>query len=315
MQLVKAWVENLGYKNYKIEVVSADASYRKYYRLVLENKQSYIIMDTSIQKESIYPFIDISVRLLKAKVQVPRVYRQDLNNGYLLLEDLGNVHLLNILNDMSYKLLYMKSIYEILKMQKADTTGLGLYDETFLMFEMGLMQEWYFGRHLGICLNDEEQASLDSMLSYIKDQVLSQPQGFFVHRDFHSRNIMFAGKGKVWVIDYQDALNGALTYDLVSLLKDVYVRFDRQKMLELVIEFKLLKGLKDVSDEQMIRWFDFTGLQRHIKILGIFARLKYRDNKPAYINDIPLTLAYIYEVIALYPELEPLKKILDKISL
>lgn len=312
MQQIEAWIDSLGYSNYKIEVVSADASYRKYYRLFLEDK-SYIIMDSSMQVESIYPFIDVSVRMLKANVQIPRVYSQNLQHGYLLIEDLGDTHLIDILNDMSYKLVYTKAIYEILKMQKADTTGLELYDEEFLMFEMGLMQEWYLEKHLGIRLNSNEEKELNELLVSIKDEVLSQPQGYFVHRDYHSRNIMFAGKGKVWVIDYQDARIGALTYDLVSLLKDVYVRFDRDKMLELVLEFKALKGLKNISDEQMIRWFDFTGLQRHIKILGIFARLKLRDNKPAYIKDIPMTLTYIYEMIAIYPELKPLKIILDKI--
>ena len=315
MHPIEAWVNELGYSEYKFELVSDDASYRKYYRLVLKDK-SYVIMDSSMQVESIYPFIDISVRLLKAKVQVPRVYAQDLTKGYLLLEDLGNTCLLDILSDMSYKMLYTKAIHEILKIQKADTKGLELYDGDFLMFEMGLMQEWYLNQHSWITLDAEEEASLKLVLTLIKDEVLSQPQGYFVHRDFHSRNIMFAGRGKASVIDYQDARIGALTYDLVSLLKDVYVKFDREKMLELALEFKELKGgLKEVSDKQFIRWFDFMGLQRHIKILGIFARLKIRDGKPAYINDIPMTLLYIRETIGLYPELKPLGKILDKVKL
>lgn len=315
MQQIEAWIESLGYCDYKMEVVSADASYRKYYRLILKDK-TFIVMDSSMQVESIYPFIDVSVRLLKSSVQIPRVYSQNLQDGYLLLEDLGDIHLINILNEMSYKLLYMKSISEILKMQKSDTTGLDLYDEEFLNFEMGLMQEWFLERYQNIYLSLEDKQDLNTILELVKDEVLSQPQGYFVHRDFHSRNIMFAGRGKVWVIDYQDARIGALTYDLASLLKDVYIKFDRAKILELVIEFKLLKGreLADVSDEQFIRWFDFTGLQRHIKILGIFARLKLRDNKPAYIKDIPMTLEYIYEMVELYPELEPLKRVLDKIS-
>ena len=315
MQQIEAWIESLGYCDYKMEVVSADASYRKYYRLILKDK-TFVVMDSSIQLESIYPFIDVSVRLLKSSVQIPRVYSQNLQDGYLLLEDLGDIHLINILNEMSYKLLYMKSISEILKMQKSDTTGLDLYDEEFLNFEMGLMQEWFLERYQNIYLSLEDKQDLNTILELVKDEVLSQPQGYFVHRDFHSRNIMFAGRGKVWVIDYQDARIGALTYDLASLLKDVYIKFDRAKILELVIEFKLLKGreLADVSDEQLIRWFDFTGLQRHIKILGIFARLKLRDNKPAYIKDIPMTLEYIYEMVELYPELEPLKRVLDKIS-
>ena len=315
MHPIEAWVNDLGHTEHKFEVVSDDASYRKYYRLILPEGKTFIIMDSSMQVESIFPFIDVSVRLLKAKVQIPRVYSQNLEHGYLLIEDLGNTHLADILQDMSCKMLYTKCIHEILKMQDADTQGLELYDEEFIMFEMKLMQEWYLDQHLWVILDKKEQESLDSVLELIKDEVMAQPQGYFVHRDLHSRNIMFAGRGKVSVIDYQDARIGAITYDLVSLLKDVYVRFDRKKILELVLEFKELKGrvLKDVSNEQFIRWFDFMGLQRHIKILGIFARLKIRDNKPAYIKDIPMTLAYIKEVIDIYPELKPLEKILYKL--
>jgi len=312
MQKVEEWIESLGYSDCRLEVVSADASYRKYYRLFIKER-TYIIMDSSMQVESIYPFIDVSVRLLKADVQIPRVYAQNLTLGYLLIEDLGDIHLIDVLNEMSCKLLYTKAIYEIIKMQKADTTGLDLYDEKFLIREMKLMQEWYIERHLGIRLTVQEQQELDGVLNIIKDEVMAQPQGHFVHRDFHSRNIMFAGRGKVWVIDYQDALIGSVTYDLASLLNDVYIRFDREKIVELVLEFKILKGIKNVSDEQFIRWFDFMAIQRHIKILGIFSRLKIRDNKPVYINDIPMTLMYIRENIARYDEFKPLGKILDKI--
>jgi len=314
MHPIEEWVNELGYKEHRFEVVSDDASYRKYYRVILPNDKTFIVMDSSMQVESIYPFIDISVRLLKAKVNIPRVYSQNLEHGYLLLEDLGSTHLVDILNDNSYKLLYMKSIYEILKMQDADTDGLEHYDEEFLMFEMKLMQEWYLDKYLWITLDEKEQEALDNVLELIKDEVLSQPQGYFVHRDYHSRNIMFAGRGKVSVIDYQDARIGALTYDLASLLKDVYIKFDREKIVELVLEFKELKGgLQDISNEQFIRWFDFMSIQRHIKILGIFARLKIRDNKPAYINDIPMTLKYIKETIELYDDLKPLNIILEKI--
>ena len=313
MQKVEAWVESLGYKDCKIEVVSADASYRKYYRLFIKER-TYIIMDSSMQVPSIYPFIDVSVRLLKANVQIPRVYAQNLTLGYLLIEDLGDIHLINVLNAMSCKLLYTRAIYEIIKMQDADTTGLDLYDDKFLMFEMNLMPEWYLEKHLGVTLNEEEKNELQGVFTLIKDEVIAQPQGYFVHRDFHSRNIMFAGRGKVWVIDYQDALIGAITYDLASLLNDVYVKFDREKIVELVLEFKILKGIKDVSDEQFVRWFDFMAMQRHIKILGIFARLKIRDDKPAYINDLPMTLTYIRENIARYEEFKPLEKILDKLG-
>jgi len=310
MQRIKAWIDTLGYRDYKIEMVGGDASFRKYFRLFV-NEKSYIIMDSSADVDSLYPFIDISVRLLKAKVEVPRIIAQNLQDGYLLITDLGSRHLADVLSPMSVELLYMKGIHEIIKIQEADTTNMDVYDKEFLMFEMSIMQEWYMNEHLHQELSEEEQTILDDSLEMIADEVLSQPQGYFVHRDFHSRNIMMETGRKLVIIDYQDAKIGALTYDLVSILKDVYVRFDSKQMEKLALEFKALKGI-EVSDEQFIRWFDWMGLQRHIKILGIFARLDIRDGKPAYLNDIPLTLEYINEVCSKYEELKPLGKLLKR---
>ncbi|RUM70034.1 MAG: aminoglycoside phosphotransferase [Sulfurovum sp.] len=310
MQKIKAWINELGYKNYKIEMVGGDASFRKYFRLFV-NEDSYIIMDSSADLDSLSPFIDISVRLLKAKVEVPRIIAQNLQEGYLLITDLGSRHLADILSTMSVELLYMKGIHEIIKIQEADTTNMELYDKEFLMFEMTLMQDWYLNAHLHHELSEEEQSILDNSLEMIADEVLSQPQGFFVHRDFHSRNIMMETGRKLVIIDYQDAKIGALTYDLVSMLKDVYVRFDPKQMEKLALEFKVLKGI-DVSDEQFIRWFDWMGLQRHIKILGIFARLDIRDGKSSHLGNIPLTLEYIDEVCSKYEELKPLGKLFKR---
>ena len=310
MQKIKSWLTDLGYRDYKIEVLGGDASFRRYYRIIDKDK-SYILMDSTANKEVLYPFIDISVRLLKVQVEVPRIIAQNLEEGYLLLTDLGSQHLADVLNNMSVELLYMKAIEEILKIQKADTTNLEPYDREFLMFEMNLMQEWYLEQHLKRDLNQYEQKMLDDTLSLICDEVLSQPQNIFVHRDFHSRNIMMETGRKLVIIDYQDAKNGALTYDLVSLLKDVYVYFDPKQMENLALEFKRLKGVK-VSDEQFIRWFDFTGLQRHLKILGIFARLEIRDKKSDYIDNIPQTLQYIDEVCQKYNELKPLGEFLKR---
>lgn len=309
MQEIKAWIEQLGYKDYELEVITADASFRKYYRLKSLHEQ-FVIMDSSKDKESVYPFIDISVRLLKAQIEVPRIVAQHLPKGYLLLTDLGSTHLADMLNPMSVELLYMKAIAQIVKMQSIDTTGMELYDKKFLMFEMHLMNEWYLKQHLNVTLNAIEQSVLDNSLELIANVVLSQPQNCFVHRDFHSRNIMIEN-GKLALIDYQGAMSGSLTYDLVSLLKDVYVEFDAQLIERLALEFKQLKGIS-VSPEMFMRWFDFTGLQRHIKILGIFARLDIRDNKHTYLKDIPLTLKYIQRVCSKYDELKPLGELLKR---
>ncbi len=309
MQKIRAWVAELGYEKYELEALKVDASFRKYFRLKTE-ASTFIIMDSSLDKDSIYPFIDISVRLLKAQVEVPRILSQNIREGFLLLSDLGTQHLADILNPMSVKLLYMKGIAEIIKMQKIDTEGMEIYDSAFMLSEMNLMEEWYLRQHKHTFLNEEELTNLGKLLDVILDEVSSQPQGLFMHRDFHSRNIMLV-KGKLFIIDYQDAKVGPLTYDLVSMLKDVYVEYDDDLIREMALEFKALKGL-DVSDEQFLRWFDFMGLQRHLKILGIFSRLNIRDGKSRYLDDIPLTLKYVLEVCDRYEVLAPLAMLLRR---
>lgn len=309
MQQIKAWIDELGYRDYTIDEIKADASFRKYYRLTLKDK-SFILMDASLDKESIAPFIEISVRLLKAKVEVPRIISQNIQEGFLLLTDLGTQHLADMLSPMSVKLLYMKGVSEIVKMQKIDTKGLDVYDRAFMMSEMSLMEEWYLRQHKSIFLPEEGLNNLNKILNLIVDEVLKQPQDLFVHRDFHSRNIMLVS-GKLFIIDYQDAKAGPLTYDLVSILKDVYVEYDAELIKSMALEFKELKRL-DVSDEEFFRWFDFMALQRHLKILGIFARLNIRDGKSGYLKDIPLTLKYVLEVCDKYDVLKPLAEILRK---
>jgi len=172
----------------------------------------------------------------------------------------------------------------------------------FLRFEMDLMQEWYLEKYLSVTLDDEQQNKLSDTLAFITSEVLSQPQDVFVHRDYHSRNIMLSPcNDELVVIDYQDARVGAVTYDLISLLRDVYVELDSSVVESMALRFRDSKGL-DVDDATFIRWFDFMGLQRHIKILGIFARLHLRDGKEGYLKDIPLTLKYVLEVGSKYPE-------------
>jgi len=203
MQQIEAWIDELGYKDYRLEKIKADASLREYYRLHVD-ETTFIVMDASLDKDSIYPFIDISVRLLKANVEIPRIVSQNIKEGFLLLTDLGTQHLADVLSPMSVKLLYMKGVSEIIKMQEIDTTGLEVYDREFLMSEMNLMEEWYFRQHKNIFLSEKGLIGLEKILNMIADEVLSQPQDLFVHRDFHSRNIMLVS-GKLFIIDYQDA--------------------------------------------------------------------------------------------------------------
>ncbi len=303
---LEEWLKQIGYEG-TLEPVAANASFRKYYRLK-STMHSGIVMDASLQKESVMPFIDIEHRLYEAGVRVAKINTYNLEEGFVFMEDLGNTHLADVIND-DMELYYGKAIESLIKMQNADTEGLPLYDADFLRFEMDLMQEWYLEKHLGVTLDETQLSTLDNALANITSEVLSQPQGVFVHRDYHSRNLMFGCTDDLVVIDYQDARVGAVTYDLVSLLRDVYVELPPRDVERMALHFRDMKGL-DVDDETFMRWFDYMGLQRHIKILGIFARLALRDGKEGYLNDIPLTLKYVVDVASKYPELSGLVSLL-----
>jgi len=303
---LEEWLEQIGCEG-ELEPVAADASFRKYYRLK-SMMHSGIVMDASLQKESVMPFIDIEHRLYEAGVRVAKINTFNLEEGFIFMEDLGNTHLADVIND-DMERYYGKAIESLIKMQNVDTEGLPLYDEAFLHFEMDLMQEWYLEKHLGIRLDEKQQSVLDEALTHITTEVLSQPQGVFVHRDYHSRNLMFGCTDDLVVIDFQDARVGAVTYDIVSLLRDVYVELHPRDVERMALHFRDMKGL-DVDDETFIRWFDYMGLQRHIKILGIFARLAIRDGKEGYLKDIPLTLKYVLDVASKYPELDGLVSVL-----
>jgi len=313
MQEIKAWLEKSAFNGFSIEVASADASFRRYFRLRKQEK-SFIVMDASLEKDSLAPFIDVTERLLAVGVHAPHILAANIDEGFLVLEDLGNLQLLDVLTPSNYLHLYSLALEEILKMQQAEAAGLPLYDKAFLTFEMELMQEWFLDQYVAIDLTQEDRAVIQNALEYISDEVLKQPQGYFVHRDFHSRNIMVREEGTLGVIDYQDAMRGSITYDLVSLLRDLYIELPTALVEQLVLAFRDIAA-PDVDDATFMRWFDFMGLQRHIKVLGIFARLYLRDGKDGYLKDLPLTLKYTLEVSAKYPELEKFHRLLSRVVL
>ncbi len=306
------WLQTTAYKNHSVTVASADASFRKYYRLSFEN-ETILLMDSSLEKHSLSPFLDVTSRLVVAGVNAPLVLEQNLEEGFLLLKDFGNVHYLNVLNDDNYKTLYSDAMDTIVTMQKAEVAGLPLYDKKFLHVEMDLMREWYLEKLLNYTLSQAQKELIQTSLDTISNIVLAQPQDVFVHRDFHSRNIMITSEDEIGVIDYQDAMNGAITYDLVSLLKDCYIEFPREEVEKLVLEFRDKKRLK-TDDKTFIKWFDFMGLQRHIKVLGIFSRLFLRDGKDGYLKDIPLTLKYVLDTALRYDETKELAKFLKEMQ-
>jgi aminoglycoside/choline kinase family phosphotransferase len=326
---IKSWLQDIGWNEWSIETASSDASFRAYYRLrkphgpafdrqpVSQKTQQQgpltcIVMDSSLMPESLTLFIDVTERLLAAGVRVPNIIVKNIKKGYLILEDFGSMHYFDVLNKTNYHALYQKAIDEIIKMQHADTKGLPLYDEDFLHFEMALMPEWYLEKYLKISLAEEEHDTINKAYKKIAQAVLEQPQGVFVHRDFHSRNIMLPSEDKIGIIDYQDARSGAITYDLVSLLRDCYVEIDAQEAERLALYYRDSIGL-DIDDATFIKWFDFMGLQRHIKVLGIFSRLYLRDGKDGYLKDIPLTLKYILEIGSKYDETKMLVSLLQRL--
>jgi len=312
MDKIKQFLQTTSFSTYKLSLASADASFRKYYRLS-QGKKSYILMDSSLERESLTPFIDITYRLQSANIKVPHIYEKNIHNGFLILEDFGDKNLLDVLNSKNFKHYYTNAIEIIIEMQNSSTQKLPLYDEDFLHFEMQLMQEWYIEGILDYTLSQEELLSLKKSLKKIVQVVLTQPQSLFVHRDFHSRNIMLTPDNSLAIIDYQDAMSGALTYDLVSLLKDCYIKFPRQDIEKLALLFRDKKGL-NVDDKEFLKWFDFMGLQRHIKVLGIFSRLSLRDKKDDYLKDIPLVLEYILESTPRYAETQAIANILQKVN-
>lgn len=294
--------------NATIDVASADASFRRYFRIT-NNGKTMIAMDAPPEQEDCTPFIDVTNRLRDAGVHAPEIIKQDLSKGFLLMEDFGNTPYLDELSDSSADKLYGDALGALLKIQKADTQGLPEYDDKRLFDEMQLMPEWFLKTHLGITPSAEQQKIIDRTLTVITTLTLQQPQ-VFVHRDYHSRNLMMTEQDNPGVIDYQDAVLGPITYDLVSLLRDCYISWPNEKIAEWALAYKIkaeTAGLMNqVPDASFIQWFDYMGLQRHIKVLGIFARLNHRDGKANYLDDLPLTLHYVMQVGKKYSLVRPL---------
>ncbi|PID45444.1 MAG: aminoglycoside phosphotransferase [Proteobacteria bacterium] len=298
----------------QIEPASADASFRRYFR-VTEGDRSWIAMDAPPDKESLAPFVDITQRLRGVAVNAPVIYQQSSERGFLLLSDLGNTPYLSVLKGDRAESLYNDALQALLKIQRADTMRLPVYDQALLQQEMDLMPEWFLSRHLGITLAAPEQSALQSAFAMLIDSAQQQPQ-VFVHRDYHSRNLMVTEADNPGVIDYQDAVVGPVCYDLVSLLRDCYVVWPVSRVEKWVKQYQSMAceaGIIPKIDEHVFQqWFDWMGLQRHIKVLGIFTRLNYRDGKAHYLDDLPLTLSYVLSVATKYPELSVLLDIFDK---
>jgi hypothetical protein len=321
LALLTRWVEgDLGFAGSRIEPASADASFRRYFR-VTRGSQSFIVMDAPPEKEALEPFITVARALVGIGLNVPVILARDLRQGLLLLSDLGTKQYLDELAaDRDVDRLYADAICALVRMQTRGgeaARGLPSYDRALLGREMELFPEWFLARHLKAAATAAERSLLDRLFEFLAQSALAQPQSF-VHRDYHSRNLLLTGESNPGILDFQDAVRGAVTYDAVSLLKDCYIAWPRERVIAWLMRYRgrLIEAGFELpgGDEDFTRWFDLMGLQRHIKVLGIFARLFYRDGKPGYLKDLPRVLAYTRDAASRYAETAEFAAYLDRID-
>ncbi len=300
---------------------SSDASFRRYFRFdttpALRDKlgATLIAMDAPPERENVPAFLHVQGLLLEAGVSVPAIVAQDVASGFLLLSDLGTTTYLQRLDVDNAPFMYSDAVDALIKFQLNSQPGvLPDYDRAFIERELNLFPEWFIGKHLGITMTDAQSAQLTAVFEAIISNVLAQQQ-VFMHRDFHSRNLMFMDQGNPGVLDFQDAVFGPVTYDLASLLRDAYVQWDEEIVLDWVVRYwqrAKQVGLPVNPDiDAFYRDFEFMGLQRHLKILGIFCRLNYRDGKPIYMGDLPTVTDYVRKTANRYGVLKPLARLLD----
>jgi aminoglycoside/choline kinase family phosphotransferase len=317
LEQLKIWLNDSGIAYQAIAPASADASFRRYFRII-DAENSYIVMDAPPEKEDCQPFIHIAKLLLDFGLNVPQILQQNLEQGFLLLSDLGDTVFLSELNNSTVDEMYTSAMKSLLLIQKNKNPALPAYDETLLANELALFPDWYLEKQLNLTLSSPQKEILEQTFNVLIKNALAQPQ-VCVHRDYHSRNLMVNKNNSdaPGVIDFQDAVIGAVTYDLVSLLKDCYIDWPRQKIEAWVkyyhAEIESLGIINAVSFAEFLRWFDLMGLQRHLKVAGIFSRLKHRDGKTGYLKDIPRTMDYVWDVLERYPEFKPLHNMLSEI--
>ena len=301
-------VDTLGFADSRIEPASADASFRRYFR-VTRGGDTHIVMDAPPDKEDLVPFVNVARLLAGMGLNVPIVLAREAVQGFLLLSDLGSSQYLDELRaDRQVDRLYGDALRALVTLQTADDAAarrLPPYDQALLTREMELMPEWFLNRHLDLTVDAAERAMLRRVFDILACAALAQPQ-CLVHRDYHSRNLLLCEAANPGILDFQDAVYGPVTYDAVSLLKDCYIAWPRERVRGWVLEHRrllLAAGFAvDGDADTFCRWFDLMGLQRHIKVLGIFARLFHRDGKPGYLKDLPRVLDYVREAAAAYPE-------------
>jgi aminoglycoside/choline kinase family phosphotransferase len=322
-QQLGAWLNTvLQQANFSLTIASADASFRRYFRVNLVAPylgfHTLIAMDAPPPQEDCTPFVNIAKLFLDAGLNVPQLIAQDLARGFLLLSDLGDDTYLSQLNSESAPKLYLDATNALIKLQIASKENvLPNYDETLLTREMQLFPDWYVNKHLNVSLTGEQQIILKNIFEVLNKNILSQGQ-VYVHRDFHSRNLMITKENNPGILDFQDAVYGAISYDLVSLLKDAYISWEEEQIIDWAVRYwqPAKKAGLPVPDDfsEFYRDFEWMGAQRHIKVLGIFARLSHRDGKDGYLKDMPLVMMYLRKVCERYVELRPMLRLLNQLE-
>ncbi len=310
------WVRpQLGPGTLTVAPASSDASFRRYFRIGLGDR-SWIVMDAPPAREDCRPFVRIAAGLREAGLNVPAVLASDFDRGFLLLSDLGTELYLDALDERRVERLYGDALGALVVLQTCvDPAALELppYDRALLGRELELFPEWFLGRHLGLDLDADGRGLLERSFEALIGAALEQPQ-VCVHRDYHSRNLLVTPTHNPGILDFQDAVAGPVTYDLVSLLRDAYVSWPRARVEHWVLGYHRLalqSGILRAEDEAgFLRWFDLMGLQRHLKVVGIFARLYHRDGKARYLADIPRVFGYLVEVTGRHPEFAALHEFL-----
>lgn len=314
-------VATLQRTDFRLTTASADASFRRYFRvhLIAENgdEETLIAMDAPPPQENCEPFVRVAKLFGEAGMHVPSVIAQDLTQGFLLLSDLGDVTYLSKLNQETASGLYHDANMALIKLQLASQPNvLPDYDAELLTREMQLFPDWYINKHLNLTLSEKQKAALQQTFEVLNNNILAQGK-VYVHRDYHARNLMVCDDNP-GVLDFQDAVYGPITYDLVSLLKDAYISWDEEQIIDWCVRYwqAARKAELPVPDDfsEFYRDFEYMGAQRHIKVLGIFARLYHRDGKDGYLKDMPLVMAYLRKVCERYIELKPMLRLLDSLE-
>jgi len=292
----------------RIEVASADASFRSYWR-VSDGASTWIVMDAPPTQENTAPWLDIGARLHRAGLHTPQVLAADLAQGFVLMEDLGTRTYLPELTDATVDALYADASNALARMQGIDTQDLPVFDRAQIAMELELMPEWFLRRHLGFAPSCEQWDIIEAAFTYLIHAALEQPR-CFMHRDYHSRNLLITGLNNPGIIDFQGAMLGPITYDLASLLRDCYIAWPQERVASWLEHYRS-RFAADAETATFRRWFDLIGLQRHVKVLGIFCRLYYRDGKSGYLADLPRVLDYVLNVARAYPELADFVALLE----